>query len=189
MKRLNKKGSTLLELIISIALISVVLVFLMRLLVDLNNTETNNVYAKNNQINRAEIIRMIENDLNNNVIAGLDSNKSAKDNLIINFKFASGKTSTINATSDKFTYTSSSGKKRTWTMDKCSIYTAKADVNYSNDNIPKIYTLQIDIEIHTTNERNKYGNNNLLDDILISYLGKYDNFKGIGQKTCLGYNC
>ena len=74
-------------------------------------------------------------------------------------------------------------------MDKCSIYTAKADVNYSNDNIPKIYTLQIDIEIHTTNERNKYGNNNLLDDILISYLGKYDNFKGIGQKTCLGYNC
>ena len=47
--KMNNKGSTLLELIISIALISVILVFMVRLLVDLNDSETNNKYAKKNQ--------------------------------------------------------------------------------------------------------------------------------------------
>ena len=60
--KMNNKGSTLLELIISIALISVILVFMVRLLVDLNDSETNNKYAKKNQVIRAEILRTIEND-------------------------------------------------------------------------------------------------------------------------------
>ena len=38
----NKKGTTLMEVIISIALISIVLAFMIKLLVDLNNTESNN---------------------------------------------------------------------------------------------------------------------------------------------------
>lgn len=57
MKKLNKKGNTLIELVISIALMSVILISIVRLLVDLNNTNTNNVYAKNNQINRSEILQ------------------------------------------------------------------------------------------------------------------------------------
>ena len=61
---LNKKGTTLAEVIISIALISVVLVFMIRLLIDLNNMQTNTTYATGNQVNRAEILRMIGNDLN-----------------------------------------------------------------------------------------------------------------------------
>ena len=47
---LNKKGSSLLELIISIALISVVMGFLVKLLVDLNNKDTNSDFAINNQV-------------------------------------------------------------------------------------------------------------------------------------------
>ena len=46
---LNKKGTSLIEVIISIALISIVLVFMIRLLIDLNNEENNNEYAVNNQ--------------------------------------------------------------------------------------------------------------------------------------------
>ena len=65
MKKLNNKGNTLIELIISIELMSVVLVSMVRLLVDLNNTNTNSVYAKNNEVVRSEIIRAIETDLNN----------------------------------------------------------------------------------------------------------------------------
>ena len=53
---LNKKGVTLAEVIVSIALISVVLVFMVKLLIELNNAETNTTYAKNNQITRAEIL-------------------------------------------------------------------------------------------------------------------------------------
>ena len=72
MKKLNKKGNTLIELVISIALMSVILISIVRLLVDLNNTNTNNVYAKNNQINRSEILRAIESDLNNKVLVNIN---------------------------------------------------------------------------------------------------------------------
>ena len=179
MKILSKKGSTLLELVISIALISIVLVFLMKLLVDLNNTETNNVYAKDNQINRAEIIRTIEND------------GSTSDNLKIKFTFKNNKTSSINATENKFTYKDTNNNTRSWTMDGGKLYTYKAYLNYSEDAIEDVinrtYTLQINIQVHTTNDKNKFGNNNLLDDILISYIGKYSDFNT--NVSCLGYDC
>ena len=173
MKKLNKKGSTLLELVISITLISVVLVFLMRLLVDLNASSTSSDYAKDNQINRAEILRVIQNDLNNNTIKGI-SDEYSSDNLKITFTFEDDKKGIINATSNKFTYTSSSNKKRTWTMKDCVIYTKKASINKRNTD--EIYTLEIDIEIHTNNDNNKYEKNNFLDDILITYIGKVSDF-------------
>lgn len=186
MIKLNKKGSTLLELIISISLISVVLVFLMRLLVDLNNTQTNNDYAQDNQINRAEIIRAIEKDLNNNTITNI-SNNSSSDNIGCTFTFSNNKEAIISASSNKFTYKSVDDKERTWTMKNATIYTKNANVSYSSDSNSQIYTLQIDIEVHTINDNNKAGNNNLLDDILISYIGKYNDFNS--EITCLGYNC
>ena len=74
--KMNNKGSTLLELIISIALISVILVFMVRLLVDLNDSETNNKYAKKNQVIRAEILRTIENDLQNKIITNIRDNST-----------------------------------------------------------------------------------------------------------------
>ena len=186
--KLNKKGSTLLELIISITLISVILIFLMRMLVDLNNTQTNNDYAKDNQINRAEIIKVIENDLNNNTITNI-TNNSSSDKIGCTFSFSGNKEATISATSNKFTYKSVDGKERNWTMKNSTIYTKNANVSYSSDSINQIYVLQIDIEVHTINDNNKAGNNNLLDDILISYIGKYSDFKNSGNITCLGYNC
>lgn len=182
--KLNKKGSTLLELIISISLIAVILVFLTRLLVDLNNTQTNSDYAKNNQLIRAEILRSIENDLNSNTLTGI-SDASTSDKLVINFTFNSG-TSQISTTKDKFTYTSINGKTRTWTMDGGIIYPNKATLTYKeSDNL--IYTLILDIEVHTSNDNNKYNNNNLLDDILITYIGKYNDFQT--NITCLGNDC
>lgn len=187
MKKLNKKGSTLLELIISIALISIILVFLTRLVVDLNNSQTNNEYAKNNQINRAEIIRAIESDLKVNVITNISSTSSAANKLIITFTFKDGGTGVITATSDKLTYKSSEGNARTWTMNGGTIYTSTAKVYYNKDSVERIYTLQIDIEIHTTNDKNKIGNNNLLDDILISYIGKCSDYNS--NITCLGKGC
>ena len=53
---LNNKGMSLMEILVSIILISVVLVFLFELLIDLKNESKNNDYASNNQINRMEII-------------------------------------------------------------------------------------------------------------------------------------
>lgn len=194
MKKLNKKGNTLIELIISIALMSIVLVFLMHLLIDLNNTNTNNKFAKNNQINRTEIIKFIEQDLNKNTLTKIEDN-STSDTLIIKFLFKDNKESTITATNNTFTYENSENNKRLWTMKDATINTKKATVLYREGSYEDngftnnvIYTLQIDIEIYTKNDLNKEKNNNLVDDILLSYYGKTSDFTSL-TKSCLGYNC
>ena len=171
MKKLNNKGNTLIELIISIALMSVVLVSMIRLLVDLNNTNTNSVYAKNNEVVRSEIIRAIETDLNN-------------------YKL-------ITANNNTIVYKSVDGKVRRWTMKDCEVYTDKANLIFSVDEKKNIFTLQIDIEIHTNNDKNTTGYNNLLDDILISYYGHISDLNGAFLNTkyattsnpCLGKSC
>lgn len=202
MKKLNKKGNTLIELVISIALMSVILISIVRLLVDLNNTNTNNVYAKNNQINRSEILRAIESDLNNKVLVNINDSNTKPDELIINLMFNDNTSSKVNVTKNIITYTSSNGNVRKWTMKDCSLYPGKAKVNFVSDDYStskddKIYTLQIDIEIHTNNEKNTYGNNNILDDILISYYGKISDLNNTflnstyvkNSESCLGYEC
>ena len=186
---LNKKGTTLAEVIISIALISVVLVFMVRLLVDLNNMESNTNYASSNQITRAEIIRMIGNDLNDLELTSI-SDASTPDNLNITFNFSNNTQSTIIATTNTFTYTDSLGNTRNWDITGGTIYPNKVNVYYSvdlKDEENKIFTLIIDIEIHNTNEDNDIDNNNTLDDIIISYLGDASLYTN--PLTCLGADC
>lgn len=190
---MNKKGTTLAELIISIALISVVLLFMIKLLIDLNDAETNNTYAKDNQINRAEILRMIGNDLNNKNIASINDSGSNETKLVINIEFTDRTISTIEAEEKKIKYTDSDGKKRTWNIEGGTIYTKKANVYYmkdNNDSGKNYYSLSIDIEIHTTNEKNKLCNNNTLDDIIINYIGKLDDLDTpYTDINCLGATC
>ena len=188
---MNKKGTTLAELIISIALISVVLLFMIKLLIDLNDAEANNTYAKDNQINRAEILRMIGNDLNNKNIASINDSGSNETKLVINIEFTDRTISTIEAEEKKIKYTDSDGKNRTWNIEGGTIYTKKANVYYMKDNNTSgknYYSLSIDIEIHTTNEKNKLCNNNTLDDIIINYIGKLDDLVTTNI-NCLGATC
>lgn len=187
---LDKRGTTLAEVIISIVLISVVLVFMVRMLIDLNNIETNSTYANDNQMNRSEILRMIGNDLNEKVLVGINDTNSTSSVLNITFSFKDNTSSLLNATADKLTYTNSHGETRVWTMENCEIYVPRANVYYSPDyksEDNRIYTLTIDIEIHTINEKNDVFNNNTLDDIIISYLGNAQDFTT--PVTCLGNGC
>ena len=188
---MNKKGTTLAELIISIALISVVLLFMIKLLIDLNDAEANNTYAKDNQINRAEILRMIGNDLNNKNIASINDSGSNETKLVINIEFTDRTSSKIEAEEKKIKYTDSDGKNRTWNIEGGTIYTKKANVYYmkdNNDSGKNYYSLSIDIEIHTANEKNKLCNNNTLDDIIINYIGKLDDLVTTNI-NCLGATC
>lgn len=182
--KMNNKGSTLLELIISIALISVILVFMVRLLVDLNDSETNNKYAKKNQVIRAEILRTIENDLQNKIITDIRDN-STTSNLIITFKFDGNKESNINVLKDKLTYKNTDGKTRTWTLKEGYFNITKSPVDFSQDE--NIYSLIIDIPVYTTNEFNTKNNNNLLDDILVSYIGRTKDLNTFSR--CYGKGC
>ncbi|CDF20705.1 unknown [Clostridium sp. CAG:609] len=182
--KMNNKGSTLLELIISIALISVILVFMVRLLVDLNDSETNNKYAKKNQVIRAEILRTIENDLQNKIITDIRDN-STTSNLIITFKFDGNKESNINVLKDKLTYKNTDGKTRTWTLKEGYFDITQSPVDFSQDE--NIYSLIIDIPVYTTNEFNTKNNNNLLDDILVSYIGRTIDLNTFSR--CYGKGC
>ena len=182
--KMNNKGSTLLELIISIALISVILVFMVRLLVDLNDSETNNKYAKKNQVIRAEILRTIENDLQNKIITNIRDN-STTSNLIITFKFDGNKESNINVLKDKLTYKNTAGKTRTWTLKEGDFDITQSPVDFNQDE--NIYSLIIDIPVYTTNEFNTKNNNNLLDDILVSYIGRTKDLNTFSR--CYGKGC
>lgn len=182
--KMNNKGSTLLELIISIALISVILVFMVRLLVDLNDSETNNKYAKKNQVIRAEILRTIENDLQNKIITNIRDN-STTSNLIITFKFDGNKESNINVLKDKLTYKNTDGKTRTWTLKEGYFDITQSPVDFNQDE--NIYSLIIDIQVYTTNEFNTKNNNNLLDDILVSYIGRTKDLNTFSR--CYGKGC
>ena len=61
--KLNKKGMTLVEIIISVALLSVVLGFLFKVLLDVKYESDDSRFAITNQINKAEITKVIQNDL------------------------------------------------------------------------------------------------------------------------------
>ena len=84
---MNKKGTTLIEVIISIALIAVVLSFMIKMLIELNADDTDSTYAKDNQINRAEILRAVNNDLNEHTLIDINDNGSNGSTLVINFLY------------------------------------------------------------------------------------------------------
>lgn len=193
---MNKKGTSLVELIISIALISVVLVFMIKLLLDINNSINNSSFAKNNQINRAEIIRLIENDIKDKKITGItDESTSNVLTIKINFKETTNQaiiTATKSIVDDPsvFTYTDTSGNFRKWTFaEGANIYTDLVRTYYyPNTSGGDIYTMNLSIEVHTINDKNNTGKNNDLDDIVISYVGKISDLsnRSTSIPTCIG---
>lgn len=79
---LNKKGMTLLEIVISIALISVVMLFLFSLLNDIQYESKHSSYAKDFLVSRATIIKDVQEDiLNNNItnVMQVSSNENKTD--------------------------------------------------------------------------------------------------------------
>lgn len=116
---LNKKGMTLLEIVISIALISVVMLFLFSLLNDIQYESKHTSYAKDFLVSRATIIKDVEEDiLNNNITnvmpVNVDANKTT-----LNF-FVGSNTSNMNleVESKKITYKNAAGEKESFSLSK-----------------------------------------------------------------------
>ena len=61
--KINNKGVTIVELLVSLALLSVVLMFLYNLLSNVTFEKNTDFIANSNQANRIDIINTIENDL------------------------------------------------------------------------------------------------------------------------------
>ena len=61
---MNKKGFTLIEIIVSISLISIVIIFLFQIIITIKNLNDNEINKTNNQISVTIITREVEKDLN-----------------------------------------------------------------------------------------------------------------------------
>ena len=184
--KLNNKGMSLMELLISIVLVGIVLTFLFQLLVDLKNETDNNNYAYNNQINRTEAVYTIQKDLSKYTLLGIED-KSTGENIIINFYYRKGNdtktavlsTSSISTevlgktvTKNYLRYTDVSSEKYSWEMkgaeiDPCGLF------NYYIDSSSKNYYFKLNIYLYNNvyHERNNKEKNNAVDDIEITYTG------------------
>ena len=120
---MKKRGFTIIEIIISVALISVVMLFLFQLLTDVEFEATHPTYAKENQVVRASVMRSVQQDLTNMPLKSIDSTNKRR----IKFTFQDG-TNTV----DKMLMINdteiSYGNEETWEVQG-------QDVKIDTDNI------------------------------------------------------
>ena len=183
--KLNNKGMTLMELLVSIVLVGIVLTFLFQLLTDLQHETENNNYAYNNQVNRTDAIYTIEKDLQKYTLVGV-KDASTNDNLVIEFHYIAGdgtKTTTLKSDFKEYTdefgdtqktyylrYTDYNNEKYSWEMkgailDTCGTF--KYFISSTSDNY--YFKLNIPVYNKVYNERNNKDRNNAVDDIEITF--------------------
>ena len=172
--KLNNKGLTLIELLISIALVSIVMGFMFKLLSDAQDARNNNSFAIENQINRNEIIKTIQNDLTSYKIEEITN----EGNNIITFSYEdelipqNEKDFNLTVSSDSISYQTMEKNKdnqlekvnKKWTMKECTL----GDIIFMTDSENNI--INIRIPVYTTNDNNSVEKNNLMDDIVIDYV-------------------
>lgn len=186
--KLNNKGLTLIELLISIVLVGIVLAFLFQILMDLKDETDNNDFAFNNQVNRLEAVYAVERDLIEYNLVGIED--VSTDDIIVNFYFRKGggtKTATLSTSvtpgsilsDDKYyiKYTSVDEVNYTWLMkgasiDPCGTFT------YLYNSSTNSYYFHLNLYLYNSifNARNYKEFNNTVDDIEISHTGNILNF-------------
>ncbi len=167
--KLNKKGISIIELIVSIALMSVVMLFLYNLLSNVTFEKDDDYIASLNQANRIEIISTIENDLicdNTVTIYNINNTSPTK---TLTLKGTNTYTITITKTSNNYKITYNNGTKQTWTIKGGTVGNINCDLSKGNGTTETKVT-QCTIPIYTTNINNKEGNNNTLDDIIFTFI-------------------
>ena len=188
--KLNNKGMSLMEILVTIALISLVVVFLFRLLIDLKDERNNNDFAYDNQINRAEAIYTIEQDLYTYSLIGVeDATSSNSGNIKLNFFYVTGTASgsanktavldvskTTNGGKNRYfiNYESADGEHYSWEMkgaelDPCG----KFLYNISNDNY--YFKLNLFVYSNPYHARNNKESNNKVDDFELVFAGPKGN--------------
>lgn len=183
--KLNSKGMTLMELLVSIVLVGIVLTFLFQLLTDLQHETENNNYAYNNQVNRTDAIYTIERDLQKYTLVGV-RDVSTNGNIIIEFHFIAGdgtKITTLKSEYNEYVddlgdtqrtyylrYTNYNNEKYSWEMKGATLDTC-GTFKYYIDNTSSSYYFKLNIPIYNKvyNERNNKNRNNAVDDIEITY--------------------
>lgn len=155
---MNKKGVTILELLISITLISIVILLLIKVIFSLNNINNDKSYASNDEISRTELIKNIESDFLKLKLEGLEIRK--EENATIKFYYESTYKE-LKIEKDKITYNNETKtlESSNATYDLCPSYEyISLDDNY--------YLIKINIPVLINNK-----NTRVEDDINLTYIG------------------
>ncbi len=171
--KLNNKGLSIVELIIGAALISVVIIFLYRLLIDINHEVNNTNYAIHNQSIRFEIIENVSKDFTDETIKNLSVSSG---NITISYE--RGVSTVLDVTDKDLVLTNKDNIKTKWTFDRAVSDVTNMYVCYSELSVNN-YSLKIEIPIYTNNFDNIHEANNYLDDISLVYVGSISDVTGI----------
>lgn len=157
---MNKKGLTILELIISLALVSVVVLLLIKVLFSLDKINQNDNIASDDEIKRTEITRIIESDFLNLKLEKIDVKKN-NNSSIITFKYKEEERSLV-INKNKLTYNN---------LDyKLESKNATYDTNFKYKYIDledDYYLIEITIPVLINNK-----NTSVRDDIILTYINK-----------------
>lgn len=169
---MNKRGVTILELLISISLISIVILLLIKVMFSLDKINNDDTYASSDEIGRTEIIKNIESDFLKLKLKGIEIKKES--NTIISFIYEN-ETKDLKIEKNKITYDNEtkSLESKNATYDLCPKYEY---VEIDND----YYLIKINISVLINNE-----NTTESDDIVLTYLG----LKKENNNYPLGYQC
>ena len=163
--KINNKGVTIIELLVSVALVSVVLMFLYNLLSNVTFEKIIDFIASTNQANRIDIITTIENDLIlDNDVELVESQTTSRK---VVMKGKNGQYQII-ITDDTLKYSVKGVLQNTWKIKGGKF----GDIEcISEGNKTKVIQItQCTIPVYTTNVNNKKDNNNTLDDIIFSFI-------------------
>lgn len=163
--KINNKGVTIIELLVSVALVSVVLMFLYNLLSNVTFEKITDFIASTNQANRIDIITTIENDLIlDNDVELVESQTTSRK---VVMKGKNGQYQII-ITDDTLKYSVKGVLQNTWKIKGGKF----GDIEcISEGNKTKVIQItQCTIPVYTTNVNNKKDNNNTLDDIIFSFI-------------------
>lgn len=163
--KLNNKGVTIIELLVSVALVSVVLMFLYNLLSNVTFEKTTDFIASTNQANRIDIITTIENDLIlDNDVELVESQTTSRK---VVMKGKNGQYQIV-ITDDTLKYSVKGVLQNTWKIKGGKF--GNIECISEGDKTKVIQITQCTIPVYTTNVNNKKDNNNTLDDIIFSFI-------------------
>lgn len=187
----KNQGFTLVEFVVSIALVAVVLIFLFNLLLDVQYATKNGNFASDNQLNRASILKNVMDDFSNLGLVGMKEGSSSTSHVEFTFLFRDGSEKTLRVEEKFVIY----GDER-WSVRSSNgnaIYQVQC-INYQyvspasscqNDICSDYFSVHIRIPVTIKNQTD-----NTMDDLDLFYIGKVSEIteNSFPHKSFLGYN-
>jgi Tfp pilus assembly protein FimT len=189
----NKRGITLIEFIVSIALVAVVMIFLFNMLVDIQYTSKNGTFASDNQLNRASIVRAVMDDFTNLGLVGL-TDSSTYGELVLTFRFQDGSSKVLTVSDKAVVYhderwSMKSRNNRTSYQKRCVYYRFENAPCCTGENCESsvcsdYFYVHIRIPVVVSE-----ADDNAIDDLEFFYVGKASdiNASSFPSKAFLGY--